>query len=71
VDSPETLIERFRLTLELCEAGEELMRQNFRRRHPEESAEAIELRVLAWLRERPGAEFGDCEGRPGKWPRSP
>lgn len=38
------------------------MRQNLRRRFPGESEEQIEQRVLAWLRDRPGAEIGDASG---------
>jgi Rv0078B-related antitoxin len=61
--------ERYRLTLELFAAGEEIMRQNLRRRFPDATPEEIEDRVVAWLRERPGAEHGDAVGRPGSWPR--
>ena len=60
--SPE--IEAFRATLDLFQTGVDLMRQNFRRRHPEASNEEIERRLAEWLRERPGAEAGDCLGRP-------
>jgi hypothetical protein len=38
------------------------MRQNLRRRFPRESEEQIERRLLAWLRDRPGAERGDAGG---------
>jgi hypothetical protein len=55
--------------LELFAAGEEIMRQNLRRRFPDATVEEIEERLLAWLHERPGAEHGDAEGRPGVWPR--
>lgn len=61
--------ERYRMTLELFAAGEEIMRQNLRRRLPAASAEEIEARLVAWLSERPGAEHGDAIGRPGSWPR--
>jgi hypothetical protein len=56
-------IEAFRATLDLFETGIDLMRQNLRRRHPEASSEEIERRLGEWLRERPGAEAGDCVGR--------
>jgi hypothetical protein len=45
------------------------MLQNLRRRFPDASEEEIEWRLAAWLKERPGAEFGDAEGRPVPWPR--
>jgi hypothetical protein len=45
------------------------MRQNLRREHPDESEVQIEERLRAWLHHRPGAEFGDCEGRRVAWPR--
>jgi hypothetical protein len=39
------------------------MRQNLRRRHPDESEEAIERRLTEWLHTRPGAEWGDAWGK--------
>jgi hypothetical protein len=48
-------IDAFRATLDLFQTGIDLMRQNLRRRHPEAGKEDIE---------RPGAESGDCLGRP-------
>ena len=56
--------ERLRLALELCAAGEAMMLQRLRREHPDEDEAAILARLEAWFRERPGAEFGDAEGRP-------
>lgn len=61
--------DRYRLTLELFAAGEEIMRQNLIRRLPGATPEEIEERLVAWLHDRPGAEHGDAEGRPGAWPR--
>jgi hypothetical protein len=55
--------------LELFASGEEIARQNLRRRYPAATAEEIEERLVAWLHERPGAEHGDAAGRPGTWPR--
>jgi hypothetical protein len=55
--------------IELTEAAVELLRQRLMRTYPNESPEQIEKRIDAWCRERPGAEFGDAEGTPGKWPR--
>jgi lauroyl/myristoyl acyltransferase len=61
---------RFRTALDLFEAGVEMMRQNLRRRYPEASEAEIKSLLGQWLRERPGAEYGDCEGRPVPWPRT-
>ena len=55
---------RLQAALAMFDDGVELMRQNLRRRHPAEGPEAIERRLAAWLRHRPGAEHGDAEGRP-------
>jgi hypothetical protein len=54
----------FRLTLDLFDAGVQLMRQNLRRRDPGADDQAIERQLVRWLRDRPGAEHGDCQGRP-------
>lgn len=53
----------FRTTLDLFETGVDLMRQNLRRSHPEAGEEEIERLLQEWLRDRPGAESGDCPGR--------
>ena len=58
------MLERLRLAFDLYEAGEDLMRQNLRRRHPGETAEQIEERLITWLTTRPGAEHGDAPGTP-------
>ena len=52
------------LALDLFEAGEQLMRANLRRRNPGASDAEIEAELRAWLAHRPGAEHGDCPGRP-------
>jgi hypothetical protein len=52
----------FRMTLDLFQTGLDVMRQNLRRRHSEVSDEQIERLLGEWLKERPGAEFGDCPG---------
>lgn len=57
------VIARMQRTFDLIETAEAIMRQNLRRRFPGESAEQIEGRLLAWLRDRPGAEHGDAGGR--------
>jgi hypothetical protein len=53
----------FRTTLDLFDTGLDLMRQNLRRDHPEADEDEIDRRLRQWLRERPGAESGDCPGR--------
>jgi hypothetical protein len=60
---------RYRLTLDLFAAGEEIMSQNLRRRFPNATLAEIEERIVAWLHDRPGAEQGDAVGEPGTWPR--
>lgn len=69
MSQPSDAVEKFRVALDLYEAGVELMQCNLRRRHPTETDEQIEARLAAWLLERPGAEHGDAPGRPGHWPR--
>jgi hypothetical protein len=56
------LIARVRATFELNDTAEATMRQNLRRRFPRETAEQIELRLLQWLQDRPGAPYGDAGG---------
>jgi hypothetical protein len=56
------VIARVRTAFELNEAAEAIMRQNLRRRFPQDSEEQIELRLSAWLQDRPGAEHGDAAG---------
>ncbi len=55
---------RLQQTFELYETGVALMRQNLRRRHPDEDEATIARRLDGWLRTRPGAEHGDCPGTP-------
>jgi hypothetical protein len=61
---PSSVVEAFRTTLDLFQTGFDLMRQNLRRRHPEAAEADIERLLHEWLLERPGAELGDCPGRP-------
>lgn len=65
-----TPAERLNLSLEMFDLGVEIMRQNLRRRHPDEDDAAIAKRLAAWLSERPGAEFGDTVGRVRPLPES-
>lgn len=47
------------MALDLHEVGVAIMRQNLRRRHPDEDEAQVEQRLHAWIRHRPGAEHGD------------
>ena len=53
----------FRMTLDLFDAGVQMMRQNLRRQDPDADEQEIDRRLSRWLRARPGAEHGDCSGR--------
>jgi hypothetical protein len=66
--SHDRLAEKLRLTLDLYEAGEDMVRAKLRRQHPDASAEEIEAMIERWLMERPGAELGDALGHPRPWP---
>lgn len=58
------LSQKLRIALDLHQTGVDLMRQNLHRRHPD--AEELEIQSLLneWLQTRPGAQQGDCPGRP-------
>jgi hypothetical protein len=58
----QAMMARVKATFDLNEAAEAMMRQNLRRRFPQESADQIELRIVAWLQDRPGAPHGDAGG---------
>ena len=62
--STTSIADAFRTTLGLFDTGVDLMRQNLRRNHPEAGDEEIERLLRDWLLDRPGAESGDCPGRP-------
>ena len=62
--STQSIADAFRTTLELFETGLELMRQNLRCSRPAASDDEIEMLLHEWLLQRPGAESGDCPGRP-------
>jgi len=61
---------RLRTALELQETGIALQRQSLARRFPQDSEAEVTARLAHWLRDRPGAQQGDGEGRPVAWPRS-
>jgi hypothetical protein len=65
----ESAAHKLRTVFELFEAGVEMMHQTLRRKHPRLDDDEIQKLVTKWLRHRPGAEYGDAVGRPGKWPR--
>lgn len=66
----EATVRRLQTAFDLHDAGVALMRQNLRREDPTASEVEIERRLVAWLRQRPGAPFGDSPGRVIAWPRT-
>ena len=54
--------ESFSAVLDLFQTGVEMMRQNLLRAHPDARPDKIDDRLRQWLRDRPGAEAGDCPG---------
>ena len=61
--------ERFLRAMEMYEAAEAAVREEFRQQNPTATEQEVEEHVLAWLRHRPGAEYGDGYGVPVPWPR--
>lgn len=55
---------RLRTALDLFALGEQMMRAKLHREHPGWTEEQVRDAIGAWLRDRPGAESGDCPGRP-------
>jgi hypothetical protein len=55
-DSPEA--QRFRLALDMADAGIQMYRQRMRREHPNAGAEEIEAEVQGWLMRRVGDNPG-------------
>jgi hypothetical protein len=53
---------RFRTAMDLFAAGEGMMRLKLARDNPTLSADEVEKLLIEWLRQRPGAERGDCPG---------
>jgi hypothetical protein len=47
---------RMEATLELYQFAKDVMRQNLRRRYPEESDEQVECRLWDWLRKKPSTD---------------
>ncbi len=54
---------RLRIAVDLADSGIAMRRAQLRRTHPNESTSQIDERLNRWLRERPGAKFGDAPGR--------
>lgn len=55
-DSPEA--QRFRLALDMADAGIQMYRQRMRREHPDAGPEEIEAEVQGWLMRRSGGYPG-------------
>ena len=53
---------RFRTAMDLFAAGEGMMRLKLARDNPTLTADEVEKLLTKWLRQRPGAERGDCPG---------
>jgi hypothetical protein len=62
------VIRRMRVTLDLFELGETMLRQRLRREKPAASDDEVEAAVREWRTRRPGAELGDAPGRLRPWP---
>jgi hypothetical protein len=54
---------RLRFALDLFEAACDLYKRRIRREHPSISGEEMDALVAAWIRDRPGAPYGDAAGR--------
>jgi uncharacterized protein YccT (UPF0319 family) len=50
------VLARARAAFDLCEAAEQMMRQNIRRWYPDASEEEIRQRFAAWVEKRPYVE---------------
>jgi hypothetical protein len=57
---------RLLLAFEMADLGIALMRENLRKRFPDESASATRRRLTDWLA---GPSPTDTDLGPGKWPR--
>jgi hypothetical protein len=65
-DAQSTAGGRLLLAFEMADLGIALMRENLRRRFPEEPADALDLRLADWLA---GPDPVDTDLRLGTWPR--
>ena len=55
--------------MDLFAAGEGMMRLKLARDNPTLGVEAVEKLLVEWLRQRPGAERGDCPPGPSRMAR--
>lgn len=60
----EAMARRMREAFDMFDAGVSMMRARLRREQPDADDQEIDRVVRVWLRTRPGAEYGDAEGRP-------
>ncbi len=67
--TPTPEAQRLHTAFDLFEAGIRMMAARYRRNHPDASPAEIEAMLSEWLLQRPGAQFGDADGRPVTWPR--
>jgi hypothetical protein len=58
------MIRNFHVAIQMHNDGVAIMRQNLRRRYPDETEREIAIRLRHWLDDRPGAKYGDCVGTP-------
>ena len=58
------------VAIELLEMALKMRAERHRREHPDATTDEVEAVVHAWKVDRPGAPFGDAEGRSVPWPRS-
>jgi hypothetical protein len=63
VDAGSLAAERFRIVLDLFEAGVRLRRETLRRTHPGLAPDRLEELLAEWLRDRPAARDGDGPSR--------
>jgi hypothetical protein len=57
------------IALELLDFAKKMRAERHRRDHPEATDDEVNEVVRLWTMERPGAPFGDAEGRSVSWPR--
>ena len=53
------------VAFDLSDFAVKVRAERHRREHPGATDDDVDAVVRAWLRDRPGAEHGDAEGRPG------
>jgi hypothetical protein len=67
--TPEEMGARLDVALDLADLALEMYEAKLRREHPHLSDDEVAREVALWCRTRPGAEWGDAEGRRVDWPR--